>query len=48
MLENFKNDLNTKRETNKIGLATFALYKNNILDRPIDTLIKELEHEYSE
>jgi hypothetical protein len=52
MFENFKDDINTKRETNKIGLETFALDRYNILDRPIDKLIKELkkdlENEYSE
>lgn len=52
MFENFRNDINTKRETNKIGLETFALHRYNILDRPIDTLIKklekELEKEYTE
>lgn len=52
MFENYKDDINTKRESNKIGLETFALDRYNILDRPIDKLIKELkkdlENEYSE
>jgi len=52
MSVNIKDDLNTKRETNKIGLETFAINRYNILDRPIDTLIeklqKELDQEYSE
>jgi hypothetical protein len=44
--------MNTKRETNKIGLETFALNRYNILDRPVDSLIEklkeDLENEYSE
>lgn len=45
MLENYRNELNDKRETNKIGLETFAMNRYNILDRPIDTLIENLEKE---
>tara|TARA_R110002051_G_scaffold275917_2_gene336884 strand:+ start:1439 stop:2221 length:783 start_codon:yes stop_codon:yes gene_type:complete len=52
MLDNQENSLNTKRETNKIGLETFALERNNILDRPVNILIKdlkkEIEKEYNE
>ena len=52
MFKNFKNDLNTRRESNKMGLETFAMDRYNILDRPIDSLIKELQielnNEYSE
>ncbi len=52
MFENQENSLNTKRETNKIGLETFTMNSYNILDRPVDILIKdikkEIEKEYAE
>jgi hypothetical protein len=45
MLDNQKNSLNTKRETNKIGLETFTMNSYNILDRPVDILIKDIKKE---
>ena len=52
MLDNQENSLNEKRETNKIGLETFTMNRYNILDRPVDILIKdikkEIQREYAE
>lgn len=43
-MENFhENDIEIKREMNKISLDTFVLDKHNILDFPIDKLIENLK-----
>lgn len=43
MKDNSAEDIWQKREMNKMGLDTFSMYKENVLDPPIDNLLASLK-----